>query len=96
MKFAIVDLLWTTAAAAMLVTLLRTSVDGFVVAFGILNLVQVLLPFGILFATIAFAEQRGQMLDISTLPAWPTLKKVWCLSVACTIIVWMLLFLGSG
>ncbi len=57
----------------------------------LLNFLQVTLPVGILFATIAFADQRGQMLDIATLPGWEILKRIWILSILSTMVVWLLL-----
>ncbi len=91
MKFTIAELLWTTTVAALLFATLRTGAGGFYVAFMLLNCLQVTLPVGILFATIAFADQREQMLDIATLPGWKILKKIWFLSIICTIVVWLLL-----
>ncbi len=91
MKFSITDILWTTFAAALLFAAIRT-VRGFVVAFLILNIAQIVLPIGILLLTIFFADQRGTMLDIATVPGWRILKRVWILSVLCTITIWLLLF----
>ncbi|MDZ4849095.1 MAG: hypothetical protein SGI77_07355 [Pirellulaceae bacterium] len=93
MRFGISDLLWTTTAVALLFALLRTGFAGFLIAFLILNLLQFFFPIVVLVTTIAFADQRGQMLDISTNPAWRILKTLWLLSFICTIIVWGLLFL---
>jgi hypothetical protein len=76
--------------------LLRTGNDGFLIAFIFLNLLQVMLPIGILFATIAFADQRGQMLDYSTVPGWQVLKRIWLLSIMCTVVVWALLLWFVG
>jgi hypothetical protein len=91
MKFSIADILWTTVAAAFLFAAIRT-VNGFVVAFVLLNLAQVVLPIGILLLTILFADQRGSMLDIATVPGWRILKRIWILSILCTIAVWLMLF----
>ena len=92
MEFGIADLLWTTTAAALLFALLSRGVVGFVIAFLVLNLLQIVIPIGTLFAIIVFADQRDQMLDFATLPGWKVLKKIWILSIVCTIIVWGLLF----
>ncbi|XZE17556.1 hypothetical protein SH449x_002830 [Pirellulaceae bacterium SH449] len=92
MKFTIADLLWTTTAAAMLFALLRFGIGGLFAAFVILNFMQILFPFAIIFATIVFADQRGQTLDFTTLAGWRAIKKLWCLSLACTVIVWILFF----
>ena len=96
MKFAIADVLWTTTAVALLFALLRVGNGGFLIAFIFLNFLQIALPIGILFATIAFADQRGQMLDHSTVPGWRILKRTWLLSIVCTIIVWALLLWSAG
>lgn len=96
MKFAIADVLWTTTAVALLFSVLRIGDGGFFIAFILLNFMQVTLPFGILFATIAFADQRGQMLDYSTVPGWRILKRIWLLSILCTIVVWALLLWTAG
>lgn len=94
MKFAIIDLIWTTTAIALLFALLRQGDIGFFLAFVLLNLMQILMPFVVMFATILFADQRGQTLDISTLAGWRSIKRVWFLSIVCTIIVWTLLLLA--
>jgi hypothetical protein len=91
MKFSIKDILWTTFAAALLFASVRT-VSGFVVAFLILNLAQVVLPIGILLLTILCADQRGNMLDIATVPGWRILKRIWLLSILCTITIWLMLY----
>ena len=96
MKFAISDVLWTTTAVAILFAMLRNGTDGLIVAFALLNVLQIALPVGILFAIIAFADQRGQMLDFSTVPGWQTLKKIWVLSIACTVFVWALILWYAG
>ncbi|HUP80927.1 MAG TPA: hypothetical protein VM260_20420 [Pirellula sp.] len=92
MKFAIADVLWTTIAAAML----RYGADGLIIAFALLIFLQITIPVGFLFAIIALADQRGQMLDFSTLPGWQSLKKIWGLSITCTVIVSALLFWYAG
>jgi hypothetical protein len=92
MKFKIADLLLTTTAAAILFTLLRFGSGWFGVIFLGLNLLQILIPFGVVFATIVFAQQRGPMLDVSTLAGSQSLKKLWCLSIVCTLLVWAMLF----
>jgi hypothetical protein len=94
MRFAISDLLWTMAVAALLFSLLRMGSLGFFLAFIFLNFLQVLLPVGILVAIIALAEQRGPMLDYSTVPGWRIFKKVWWLSMLCTLLVWILLLIA--
>lgn len=94
MKFSITDILWTTFAAALLFAAIRT-VSGFVIAFLFLNIAQVVLPAGIVLLTIVFADQRGNMLDIATVPGWRILRRIWILSVLCTIAIWILLMSPS-
>ena len=93
MRFAISDILWTTTAVAVMFALLRTGDGWFFIAFALLNLLLIVLPIVALITTIAFADQDRQMLDISTNPVWFVLKKLWLLSILCTAIVWVLLFL---
>ncbi len=54
----------------------------------ILFLLQVFCPVAIIFTTIVFADQRGQMLDISTNRAYVALKKIWLLSLVCSGLLW--------
>ncbi len=96
MKFAIADVLWTTIAAAMFFSLLRNGADGLIIAFALLIFLQIIFPIGFLFAVIAFADQRGQKLDFTTLPGWQTLKKIWGHSIACTVFVSASLFWYAG
>jgi hypothetical protein len=92
MKFAIADLIWTTTTVAILFAILRTGYDGCEYACFVFTLLQFALPFGIIFSTIAFADQRGQTLDHTSLPGWQFWKRIWLLSIVCTIVVWILLF----
>ena len=100
MKFTIADVLRTTTSVAILFSILRYGADGLIIAFALLNFLQIALPVGILFAIIVFADQRRQMLDFSTLPGWQSIKKIWVLSIACTVFVWLCFFgmlaLGSS
>ena len=84
MKFSIIDLLLTTTAYAALLWLARTTYDGFLITFAVLFSLQVFCPIAIIFTTIVFADQRGQMLDLSTNRAYLALKKIWQLSLVCS------------
>jgi hypothetical protein len=90
-KFSIADCFWAMTAVAILFAMLRIGGGRFLTAFILLNLLQIILPIGILFATIVFADQRGPMLDHATVPGWPVLKRIWLLSMMCTVVVWALL-----
>lgn len=96
MKFGIADLLWTTTAVAVLFTLISRDVFSFHYAFLALNLLQVVILIGTLLALILFAEQRDTMLDFATLPGNRILKKIWIISFACTVLLWVLLFSYRG
>lgn len=84
MKFSITDLLLTTTAYAALLGLARTTYGGFLITFAVLFSLQVFCPIAIIFTTIVFADQRGQMLDLSTNRAYAVLKKIWLLSLICS------------
>ena len=84
MKFTITDLLLTTTAYAALLVLARADYDGFLISVAILFLLQVFCPVAIVFTTIVFADQRGQMLDVSTNRAYLALRKLWLLSLICS------------
>ena len=88
MKFTIMDLLLTTTAYAAMLGLARANYEKFLIAGAILFLVQVFCPIAILLTTILFADQRGQMLDLSTNPLYATLKKIWLLSIICSGLLW--------
>ncbi len=96
LNFAIADVLWTMIATAMLFSLLPYGADELIIAFALLIFLQIIFPIGFLFKVIAFADQREQMLDFSSLSGWKTLKKIWGLSIVCTAIVSTLLFWYAG
>jgi len=93
MKFAISDLLWTTTSIAILFAVIRLGPEIFTQIFVFLHILQfVVLPLTKLLTTVLLAEQRGQMLDIATNPAWRILKKLWLSSSVCTIAIWLYMF----
>lgn len=92
MRFGIRDVLYTTAGVAVCLAFARFAYTGFVVVFLILNAVLLFCPFAILFTTIVFADQRGQMLDLNTNPFYQDLKKGWLLAVFCSAVIWFVVY----
>jgi hypothetical protein len=93
MKFSIRDIAMATTAVALMLAFARFVL--FLIAFLFANFFLFFGPFAILFTTIIFADQRGGYLDIGSNPFCRSLKRLWLLSVACVIVVWGLLFVGS-
>ncbi|GAB5406374.1 MAG: hypothetical protein Aurels2KO_46050 [Aureliella sp.] len=89
MKLAIRDLLFATTAVAILLTFAQLAFAGFLIAFALVNALLIFLPFAVVFTTIIFADQRGQMLDLNSNPLYKTLKKIWLLSIVCVLVVWL-------
>ena len=84
MKFTIFDLLLTTAVIGILFALLRLNFDFFVI-------LQLCMPFVMIFTTIVFADQRGQTLDRASNPTWQLMKKFWLLSFVCGVVPWAII-----
>jgi hypothetical protein len=91
MKFEIRDVLYVTTAVAVLVAFARFWFAGFLITFVLANALLIFCPFAILFTTIIFADQRGQMLDLNTNQLYKTLKRVWLLSILCAAGLWLLI-----
>ncbi len=95
MKFSIRDIAMATTAIASMLAIAKLDFGLFLFGFVFAQLFLFVGPFAILFTTIAFADQRGGFLDISSNPCYRTLKRLWLLSVGCVIVVWAFLIVGA-
>ena len=95
MQFSIRDIVLATTAVALMLAFARIAFAMFLLVFLFANAFLFIGPFTIIFTTIIFADQRGSYLDLSSNPLYRSLKRLWLLSVGCTVVVWGLLYLGS-
>lgn len=93
MKFRIQDILIVTTVAAVLLALSRFAFAVFLLLMLSATFLVLFCPLAILFTTIIFADQRGQMLDLNTNPMYSGLKRIWSLSFLIVILIWSGLFL---
>lgn len=91
MKFRIRDVLYATTVVAGLLAFARVAYDAFLVTFIIANAGLVFCPIAILFTTIVFADQRGQMLELNTNPFYALLKRTWLTALLCSAVVWFVI-----
>ena len=96
MKFRMRDVLWIMTVVAFLVTLAVVWFGGFLVAFLLANAIIIICPLAIVFTTIVFADQRGQMLDLNSNPLYNALKKAWLLSTLSAALVWIVIFTSAS
>ena len=94
MKFKIKDLLVVTTCAAGLLALGKYAIAAFLVLFLPATFLVIFCPFAIIFTTIIFADQRGQMLDLNSNPTYGPLKRIWVLSLLIVILVWIGFFVS--
>ena len=90
MRFRISDILYATTLIAGLLAFARVAFGAFLITFVIANVCLMICPIAIIFTTIVFADQRGQMLDLNTNPFYGTLKRTWIAAVLCSAVVWLI------